>query len=52
MRFVHWQGSMQRDLKPSKILLDGENLAQIGDFGPSGLKELELTLTKEVGTTL
>jgi serine/threonine protein kinase len=52
MRFAHLQGCVHRNLQPSNILLDEEQLARIGDFGASRLEELELTCRSEIGTPL
>jgi serine/threonine protein kinase len=50
MKFIHSRGVMHRDLKPENVLLDERCYAQICDLGSSGFGDLNLTLTRGVGT--
>jgi serine/threonine protein kinase len=50
MRFVHLQGIMHWDLKPSNILICENGRALIGDFGSSHFERDDATLTGVSGT--
>jgi serine/threonine protein kinase len=51
MRYVPSRGIIHRDLKPSNILLDKKHHhVQICDFGSSRFRDVDSTLTQQVGT--
>jgi serine/threonine protein kinase len=50
MKVIHSHGVIQRDLKPSTILLDGRGYPKISDFGNGRFFDLGLTMTSMIGT--
>jgi serine/threonine protein kinase len=52
MEFIHSKGFIHRDIKPTNILLDGDHNVKISDFGSSRIYEVDMTMTKNVGTPL
>jgi serine/threonine protein kinase len=50
MRFVHSRGYIDRDLKPSNILINNRGWALISDFGSSRLARDDHTPTADTGT--
>jgi serine/threonine protein kinase len=52
MKYVHSCDMMHRDLKPSNILFDDARQVRIADFGSSRIYELDVTMTRAVGTPL
>jgi serine/threonine protein kinase len=50
MRFVHFQGIVHYDLKPSNVLIREGGRALIGDFGSSHFKSDDATWTGVLGT--
>jgi TPR repeat protein len=52
MKFFHSRGVLHRDLKPENILLDDNGRPQIADLGSSRFIEMDVTLTRQVGTPL
>lgn len=50
MNYLHESGIMHRDLKSPNVLLDGNLLPKICDFGLSRTQKLASSLTKAVGT--
>jgi serine/threonine protein kinase len=51
MRFLHANGAMHRNLKPSNILIDGDGHAKIGDFSKVRPDALESTMTQGITQT-
>jgi ubiquitin C len=52
MKFIHANGAIHGDLKPSNVLLDAHGYPHIGDLGGCVCRDLDVTLTSLVGTPL
>jgi serine/threonine protein kinase len=52
MWFAHLRGFLHRDLKPENILIDSEGRVRICDLGSARFADLDLNLTKQIGTPL
>jgi serine/threonine protein kinase len=52
MIYIHECDVIHRDLKPSNILFDDHHQVRIADFGSSRYYEVDITLTRAVGTPL
>lgn len=48
LEYLHFQRVIHRDLKPSNILVSGEGVAKIGDFGVSIVLRSDSDILTEV----